>query len=189
MITEQIIELQKHIGAEPDGFWGPKSISLCKAHLRRMMPYPSPWPEADQASLTAFYGKAGDESRLVNLPVVGLGMEYAGSHVKSVRCHGKVADSLLRILTALYEFPEGREVLKQYAGCFNDRLMRGGNLPSLHARGAAIDLAPDTNGNVIAWPVRSTMSIKVMEVFAKEGWVSAGAFWGRDGMHFQATNL
>jgi hypothetical protein len=26
-----------------------------------------------------------------------------------------------------------------------------------------------------------------MEEFAKEGWLAAGAFWGRDAMHFQAT--
>jgi hypothetical protein len=26
-----------------------------------------------------------------------------------------------------------------------------------------------------------------MEEFAKEGWLSAGAFWSRDAMHFQAT--
>jgi hypothetical protein len=27
----------------------------------------------------------------------------------------------------------------------------------------------------------------VMEFFAVGGWLSAGAFWGRDAMHFQAT--
>jgi len=26
-----------------------------------------------------------------------------------------------------------------------------------------------------------------MEAFAREGWLSAGAAWLRDGMHFQAT--
>jgi hypothetical protein len=31
------------------------------------------------------------------------------------------------------------------------------------------------------------MPIQVMEEFAKEGWLAAGAFWGRDAMHFQAT--
>ena len=187
MTTEQIIDLQKHIGATPDGFWGPKSIAKCQAHLKALMPAKNPWPDTDQASLTAFYGKAGDESQLVNLNVIGLGLEYEGKHVKTIRCNAKVADSLLRVLTALYEFPEGREVLKQYAGCYNNRPMRGGSLPSLHARGAAIDLDPNTNGNHASWPTRATMSILVMEQFAKEGWVSAGAFWGRDAMHAQCT--
>jgi hypothetical protein len=31
------------------------------------------------------------------------------------------------------------------------------------------------------------MPIEVMECFAREGWLSAGAFWGYDAMHFQAT--
>jgi hypothetical protein len=31
------------------------------------------------------------------------------------------------------------------------------------------------------------MPIEVMEEFAKEGWLPAGAFWSRDAMHFQAT--
>jgi hypothetical protein len=65
--------------------------------------------------------------------------------------------------------------------------MRGGSLPSLHARGAAIDLDADNNGNHVAWPVRATMPLEVMEAFAREGWLSAGAAWLRDGMHFQAT--
>jgi hypothetical protein len=78
-------------------------------------------------------------------------------------------------------------VLEKYAGCFNNRAMRGGSLPSLHARGAAVDLDPDDNGNHIAWPTRATMPLEVMEAFAREGWLSAGAFWSRDAMHFQAT--
>jgi len=27
----------------------------------------------------------------------------------------------------------------------------------------------------------------VIKVFAKHGWLSAGVFWSRDGMHFQKT--
>ena len=65
--------------------------------------------------------------------------------------------------------------------------MRGGSLPSLHARGAAVDLDPDHNGNGTSWPTRAIMPLEVMEEFAKEGWLAAGAFWGRDSMHMQAT--
>ena len=70
----------------------------------------------------------------------------------------------------------------------NNRSMRGGSLPSLHARGAAIDLMPDQNANHTPWPSAATMPMEVMEAFAREGWLSAGAFWGRDAMHFQATS-
>jgi hypothetical protein len=31
------------------------------------------------------------------------------------------------------------------------------------------------------------MPLEVMEAFAREGWVSAGAFWSRDAMHHQST--
>jgi hypothetical protein len=50
-----------------------------------------------------------------------------------------------------------------------------------------VDLDPDDNGNHVAWPTRATMPLEVMEAFAREGWVSAGAFWSRDAMHHQAT--
>ena len=187
MTRNQIIELQKRIGTTPDGFWGPKSIARCKDYLRSFMPLVShPWPKTDQASLTAFYGKAGDESQLVNLAVGDLDIRYDGKNVKTIRCHHKVAPSLRRILEEIAKTPHAW-VLKEYAGCYNNRPMRGGSTPSLHARGAAIDLAPSTNGNREHWPSSANMPIEVMEIFAKEGWLSAGAFWSRDSMHHQAT--
>jgi hypothetical protein len=48
-------------------------------------------------------------------------------------------------------------------------------------------LRPLTNGNHAHWPLTADMPLVVMEEFAREGWLSAGAFWGRDAMHFQAT--
>jgi hypothetical protein len=180
-----IKRIQERIGTQPDGFWGPKSIAACQKYLRSLMPKPNPWPKTDQKSLTAFYGEAGDESQLVKLPVFGLGLRYDGAPVSHIRCHGKVAESLRRVLEEVTKTKP--EALKEYAGVFNNRTMRGGSLPSLHARGAAIDLMPGTNGNHTAWPVKATMPLEVMEAFAKEGWLAAGAFWGRDAMHFQAT--
>ena len=186
MTQKEIQDMQAKIGVEPDGFWGPKSIAACQAHLRKLMPNPSPWPETNQAALTNFYGPAGDESKLTTINVAPLGMLYEGKPVRIIRCHAKVAESLKRILTAISKGPH-RKVLEKYAGVFNNRAMRGGNLPSLHARGAAIDLDPDSNSNHTPWPTRATMPLEVMEEFAKEGWISAGAFWGRDAMHMQTT--
>jgi hypothetical protein len=183
--TADIIAMQRRVGTAPDGFWGPKSIAACQKHLRSLMPSDSNWPSTSQAALQGFYGSAGDESKLVNLAVAGLGLEYDGKAVKTVRCHARVADSLKRVLTSLAASHPA--ILAQYAGVFNNRPMRGGSLPSLHARGAAIDLAPTTNRNKQAWPASATMPLEVMEAFAREGWLPAGAFWGRDAMHFQAT--
>lgn len=186
MTANQIKAIQERIGTTPDGFWGPKSIATCQRHLRALMPKPNPWPKIDQRSLTAFYGEPGDESKLGNLPVVGLGIRYDGIAVRTIRCHAKVADALLAVLRELSKTHP--EILAEYGGCYNNRLMRGGSLPSLHARGAAIDFAPAKNGLNTPWPTRATMPLEVMEAFAKQGWLAAGAFWGRDAMHFQATS-
>ena len=35
--------------------------------------------------------------------------------------------------------------------------------------------------------MKSDMPLEIMEEFAKEGWKSAGAFWGFDSMHQEAT--
>lgn len=190
MNTTEIKAIQTKVGTTPDGFWGPKSIAACQRHLRAMMPSPNPWPDSDQASLTRFYGAAGDESKLVAI-TFPYRMLYEGKVVTKTRCHQKVADSLFRVLLAIGDrYADRRDVMEEaedYGGCYNNRLMRGGSTPSLHARGAAIDIDADDNGNLISWPVAADMPLEIMECFAREGWVSAGAFWGRDAMHFQAT--
>jgi hypothetical protein len=187
MTRAQIIDLQRHVGTVPDGFWGPKSIAACQRYLRSLMPTPNPWPGTSQAALQRFYGPPGDSSQQTMINVAVLGVRFGGQAVTRINCHRLVADSLLAILRELSGFAEGRAALAQYAGVYNNRPMRGGSLPSLHARAAAIDLMPAGNGLHTAWPTRSTMPITVMESFARRGWLSAGAFWGRDAMHFQAT--
>jgi hypothetical protein len=189
MTPAQIRTIQTKIGTEPDGFWGPRSTAACQAYLRGLMPRPSPWPASGQAALKAYYGDPakGEVARqLVPIDVTGLGVQFDGREVTTIRCHRRVADSLLRVLRALSE--QGyRHLLAKYAGVYNHRPMRGGSSWSLHAYGAAIDLAPATNGLHTHWPTRATMPLEVMEIFAREGWLPAGAFWSRDAMHFQAT--
>jgi len=186
MNAKDIALMQVKIGATPDGFWGPKSITSCQKYLRGLMPDKNPWPKSDQASLTKFYGEAGDETQLINTEVTGLGLLYNGKPVKTVRCHRKVAASLVRIFTEIARGPH-RSILNRYEGCYANRPMRNGKLPSLHARGAAVDLDAADNDNHIHWPIAATMPLEVMESFAREGWLPAGAFWLRDAMHLQAT--
>lgn len=185
MTRAAIVALQKRIGTEPDGFWGPRSIAACQRHLRRMMPCPHPFPAASQAALRKTYGAPGDESALILLEVADLGVRFEGRPVRAIRCHRLVAASLRRALEAVRRVAPW--LLERYAGAFCHRNIRGGTTPSLHAWGAAIDLDPSANGNTTHWPTRATMPIAVMEAFAREGWLPAGAFWGRDAMHFQAT--
>ena len=185
MNVSEIKVLQRHIGAEPDGFWGPKSIAACQRHLRSLMPSPNPWPASDEKSIRARFGPPG-EDRLVNLPVIGLGVEYLGKPVRTIRCHELVRDSLLDVISDIANGPH-EHVLKRYAGCFNHRPMRNGSSLSTHSWGIAIDLWPARNGNAVHWPTRAEMPIGVMESFARQGWLAAGAFWSRDAMHFQST--
>ncbi len=185
MTRSQIIALQERIGTDPDGFWGRASNAACIAHLRKLMPLANPWPGTSESELRAFYGAAGDESQLVNLDVTGLGVKYDGSTVKTIRCHHRVSASLHIVLSEIAR--NNPEVLADYNGCYNFRKMRGGSSYSLHARGAAIDFMAGTNGNHTHWPTKAKMPITAMEAFARQGWLSAGAAWGRDAMHFQAT--
>jgi hypothetical protein len=186
MTRAQIIAMQKRIGTAPDGIWGPKSRAACQAHLCALIPLPNPWPASDEVSMIRFYGKPGI-AELGDLPVDGLGIEYEGKPVRIIRCHRHIGPSLLRVLQAISAGPHAG-ILKRYAGCYNYRPMRHGSRMSKHAWGAAIDLDPDHNGNLTPWPDAATMPLEVMEEFAREGWLSAGAFWGRDAMHFQATH-
>jgi hypothetical protein len=186
MTKQQIIAIQQRIGTTPDGFWGPASIKACQEHLRRLMPVPNPWPASNQPALQGRYGSPGDERQLVSIDVAGMGVQYDGKPVRSIRVHRECAESLRRVISTMAGGPF-RYVLAEFGGVFNNRNMRGGSSPSLHARGAAIDLMPGTNGLNTHWPTRATMPIEVMEIFAAEGWLAAGAFWSRDAMHFQAT--
>lgn len=193
MKQAEIQSIQKTIGVEPDGWWGPKSIAACQKHLRALMPKPNPWPKSDQASLQRFYGSPGGAGvawRLENVPVP-YRMTYAGQIVKTIAVHEKLAASLERILLALKNryTPAQRAAIgvDLYYGCYANRKMRGGSLPSMHARAAAVDFDAGRNGLRTHWPTRATMPLGVMEEFAMEGWLSAGAFWSRDAMHFQAS--
>lgn len=190
MKTEEIQAMQRKIGVEADGFWGPKSIAACQSYLRSLMPDPNPWPRSDQASLRAFYGAPGDESNLVTV-TFPFPMFYEGKSVTKTRANKKCADSLFRVLKDIGTSQGARrdvmEEAEDYGGVFNFRLKRGGTSYSLHAYGAAIDLDADDNTFRDSWPMKADMPLEIMEAFAKEGWLSAGAFWGYDGMHFQAT--
>lgn len=186
MTKAQIIAIQTRIGTKPDGIWGDVSTAACKAHLRALMPMPHPWPTSDDQSVIARFDQPGDESYLVNADVRGLGVKYGGLPVNTIRCHRLVAQSLVEIVIEIAASPAAW-ILAEYAGCYNDRTMRGGSRPSKHAWGIAIDFAPATNALHAHWPRAASMPIEAMEAFAKRGWLAAGAFWSRDGMHFEAT--
>jgi hypothetical protein len=111
--------------------------------------------------------------------------------VTRIRCHHKVADSLLRILTAIRDHYGTQAALEAarmhfYGGAHMFRPMRGrGHVLSIHSWGAAIDLDPE--GNPFGGKV--TMPPAVVSIFAAEGWVWGGPWSKPDGMHFQAAKV
>lgn len=194
MNLEQIIHTQRRIGTEPDGFWGPVSTARCKEYLAAMMPHPHPFPKQDRVA--DFYGPHGVEDgftpprKRIELPFT---IYYEGEPVKFISPHALCADSLERVFLRLAAaFPTAADRVEAgiviYDGLYNPRPMRGGSAWSMHAWAIAIDLNAADNGNTSHWPTRARMPIEVMECFAAEGWTSAGAFWSRDAMHFQATH-
>lgn len=193
MNATEIKALQTAVGTTPDGFWGPRSITACQRHLRALMPNPNPWPLTSQTALQRFYGSPGDETTHITIaPPYGMFLYDGPQPVKKITVHERCAESLLRVLTDIARvYPtdaERRAVgVTKYFGVYANRNMRGGSAPSLHSRAAAIDLNASKNRNSTTWPIRATMPLGVMECFAREGWMPAGAFWGRDAMHFQAT--
>lgn len=188
--SERIKAIQKRIGlkgTQLDGFWGPVSTSQAKKYLLSMMPKKNPWPTPDEKSLLAFYGKPCASSHQTKIDVVGLGVKYGGAPVKTITCHEKIADSLLRILTSISQDEVSAPILAKFDGCYNCRPMVGGTKYSLHARSAAVDFWAGENLNKEHWPVSALMPIEFMEHFAREGVTSAGVFWSRDAMHQQWT--
>jgi hypothetical protein len=195
MTRDEIKAMQAKLGVEVDGFWGPKSIFACQAHLKKMMPAPHPFPT--QRDVPKFYGKHGEKNgytppmAVVETPFP---LYYDGTTMIRIRAHELVADSLARVFERLVEIYPDAEAqsdagINVFDGIYNPRPMRGGSSWSMHSWAIAIDLDASRNQNNSNWPYRSHMPLEVMECFAKEGWLSAGAFWGRDAMHFQATKI
>jgi hypothetical protein len=118
-------------------------------------------------------------------------MLYAGQAVSRTRVHARCADSLFRVLSNIKGMfaaaPHIVDEATDFAGVYNARPKRGGTAWSLHAWGAAIDLDADDNSFRDSWPMKADMPLEIMEAFAREGWKSAGAFWGYDAMHHEAA--
>ena len=109
------------------------------------------------------------------------------------------ADSLLRVLTYLWEF-YGRDYdkikslgLHVFSGTWNIRPMRGGHNMSMHAWGLAIDIAAPYNA-LGKKPCYNKLSFtddsEIVKAFKAEGWVWGGDWDSRfDTMHFQAARV
>ena len=201
MNQAEIKHTQRRCGAESDGFWGPLSEAACRRHLRSLMPTTNKPPsQSEVRSDHSIFGPHGEPDGSYLPPTKKIRLPFAlhlyGNESKKVfllDVHEQAADALLRVFRRLAEaFPtkEKRKAagILDYYGIYNPRATRGGSVWSMHAYTIAIDLDAARNGNRTHWPTRAKMPIEVMECFAAEGWLPAGAFWSRDAMHFQFTS-
>ena len=119
--------------------------------------------------------------------------------IKNIRVNKICADSLLRVLTHIWDLNERNydkikaQQLHIFSGTWNIRPMRGGSALSTHAYGLAIDIAAPYNalGKKPGYNKFSfTEDHPLVKAFEAEGWVWGGRWEKRpDGMHFQAARV
>jgi hypothetical protein len=194
-----------------DGLWGPQTEYACDMlayhheHGRLPPPFrdetpldvnPNGWPRQTEAELIRHYGEIGKNQTMLTLPYPHRLAWDLRKTVKKFSCHEKVHDSALRVLTRVLahygpeRIPELR--LDRWAGCLNERKMRGGTRWSLHAWGIAIDYDSEFNG--YNWGRdRATLAQPEYDpwwrFWEEEGWVSLGRTRNFDWMHVQAAKL
>jgi hypothetical protein len=151
------------------------------------------WPL--QSRCDAFYGNprgknghASDKWKAANLVAIKppFKMRYAGQPVTALTIHRKCAESLSRVLAAVWLASGKNQAVidswgvSTFGGTYNYRLKRNSNTLSMHAYGCAIDLDPEHK------PMgqgKSRFAKEVVKAFTDEGWVNLP----RDPMHFQAA--
>jgi hypothetical protein len=194
-----------------DGFWGPQTDYAFDtlAQLLKYGEMPSPWrddvpsvanprnwPVQNEADLNACYGAVGTNQTRIVLPYPHRISWDLRQSTKSYECNVKVHDSLLRVLSNVFDH-YGMERIKElrldrWGGCLNVRTMRGGSSWSMHSWGIAVDYDPDRNQ--LKWG-RAQAAFAQPEYDAwwrfweEEGWVSLGRTRNYDWMHVQAARL
>jgi len=169
------------------------------------------FPKPDAQSLCAFYGQPWkitsngvewdehfEAAHIMRIPAP-YDMWMGDAKITKIAVNKNCAVSLLACLERIAKKTNAKErkefQIDQFGGGFNMRPIRGvtGSLTvnkvSLHAYGAAIDLAPILNPLGLFYnPAKGMMPHEVIEIFKNEGWTWGGDFKSRpDCMHFQAT--
>lgn len=199
MNQNEIKHVQERIGTTVDGYWGELSTRAAIIHLTALTP-PNRFPTQSKVREgDSIFGQHGTEDGFTP-PMTSIRLPFAlhlygESHniLEKISCNTACATALEAVFHRLAEqFPNTGTRKKagvlDYYGIYNPRFSRNARVWSMHSYAIAIDLDANRNNNRSHWPTRSKMSIEIMECFAQEGFLSAGAFWSRDAMHFQATS-
>jgi hypothetical protein len=202
-----------------DGRWGPQTEFAFDAlseklstgnppvNWRDIVPgtgNPNGWPldGPGQNELTAFYGPHGVKNgftppmQRVDCPWrLRLSWNLAQG-TRKIGCHTKVADSLSRVLTNVFQHYGEAEIqrlrLDVYGGCYNPRKKRRGSTWSTHSWAMALDFDPDNNQ--LDWGRDRASFAKPdydawWKIWEDEGWVSLGRVKNFDWMHVQAAKV
>jgi hypothetical protein len=203
-----VLAVQKYLNKQPvspkldeDGLWGPKTKAAYDDMVLRKriaLRKASPWPEADDASLTAFFGPHGKEggytppTGIVELPFNFYLYGNRKNIVRKIHVHQKLAEPYARVMERILEFYGSQEEIDQtgftnWYGCYNPRLMRGSSTRwSQHAWAIATD--HDANRNKLGYPRQeSWMPEEVLDLFETEGIANLGRYSNTDRMHFFAA--
>ena len=194
-----------------DGQWGPNTENAYNNYLHYLEanqppePWrpeeiidvnPNNWPEQYTPEFDAFYGPRGSGLIRLQLPYTMRLAWDTGTQVNSFFCHGKVHDSLFRVLSKVRDHYGEDEIrrlrLDLYGGCYNERPIRGGTKWSMHSWGIAVDFDPARNK--LEWgrdkaAFASAEYKKWWEFWEEEGWVSLGRQRNFDWMHVQAAKI
>lgn len=155
----------------------------------------SGWPtEREVLSGDSIFGQPGEAGSLVTIPLpYPLRPSWSpDTELTSITCHRLIAVPLTRIFQRTLEH-YGLERIRElrldiYGGCFNNRPIRGGSRPSLHAWGIAVDLDPERNTLYMSAPEAAFSGPEYdafWSIVEKEGAFSLGRERNYDWMHFQ----
>lgn len=155
----------------------------------------SVWPtEREVLSGHSIFGQPGDPDSLVTIPLpYPLRPSWdMDTELTSITCHRFIAAPLIRIFQRTLEH-YGMERIRElrldvYGGCFNNRPIRGGSRPSLHAWGIAVDLDPERNTLYMSAPEAAFSGPEYdafWSIVEREGAFSLGRGRNYDWMHFQ----
>lgn len=185
--------VQTCVGVKADGVVGPNTVAAVAEALG--LTGAAVPTQAEVRTGKSLYGKAGDESNLVQV-VPPYKLYYEGVGVRAIRCHKAVAADLLAALSAVLAAYGAERIHKLgldiYGGCFNNRSTVGGKSKSMHAWGIAIDMDPEHNAYAMRAPQArfSGEAYKTfIDIMEGHGFLSMGRRADKDWMHFQHASF
>ena len=189
-MSDMLKAIQIAVGTTPDGIFGPKTEA---AIAQKLNVFPALLQSKIRSGNTVF-GKPGDESYLVNVPVPeGYPLKYEGKPVSTVRVHYLIASKVQAILQDTINH-YGTDIatvapgLCVYSGSYNNRSVSNGSKKSMHAWGLALDF--DAEANAYAFDHTKARLARpeyqaFWEIVASHGAFSLGKHADCDWMHFQ----